>query len=163
MKKNKKDIHNNSILEHNERCRLYGGYDKEQPHNSDKYFYYDRYREHSEMPYEYGLERVRIPSYFHRESPDYRSYYSHHENPGYRSYYSHCEKRKRNPLKIISIIVWISILLVFAGLSIWNSVAEVNARSHDIPETIYINEDALTRDEHGNPITIVDDIFIENE
>lgn len=176
MKKNKKNIHNNSILERNERCSSCGEY----PYQREKFYYCDSYCEHIEMPYEDAHDRVQKSSdYFrckhsyrpkssHYETPSYPACDSHREKPSYRSYYSHYEnrrekKKRRNPLKMCSIIVWVSILIVFAGLSIWNSVTEVNASNYDIPETRYINPEALTLDEHGNQISIVDDIFKEKD
>lgn len=176
MKKNKKNIHNNSILERNERCNSCGEY----PYQRKKYYYRDSYCEHIGMPYEEAHDRDQEFSAYHRykhsyqsksshyETPSYSACDSHRENPSYRSYYSHYEnsrekKKRHNPLKICSIIVWVLILIVFAGLSIWNSVTEVNASNYDIPETEFINKDSLTKDEYGNPITIVDDIFNEND
>lgn len=173
MKKNK--IHNNSILERNERCSSCVEY----PYQREKYYYRDNC-EHIGMPYEDVQDRDQEFSAYHRykhsyqtksshyETPSYPACDSHRENPSYRSYYSHYEnsrekKKRHNPLKICSIIVWVLILIVFAGLSIWNSVTEVNASNYDIPETEFINKDSLTKDEYGNPITIVDDIFNEND
>lgn len=73
------------------------------------------------------------------------------------------KKKQHNPLKVCSILVWVSILITFAILSIWNSVAKVNADSYDIPQTVYISEKALNTDDCGNPIDIIEDVYNENE
>lgn len=160
MKKNiKKHLVNNE-----KRCR-YCGY------SSQEHACYKEIAPYHSMHYEYDSmsdkkhdnKAQKSISYFHRETVQNESYYpccdksnhSHHENRR--------ERKMHNPLKVCSIMVWVSILTAFAIISIWNSVAKVNAHSYDIPETIYISEKALTVDEFGRQIIIVDDVYSENK
>lgn len=160
MKKNiKKHLVNNE-----ERCKYCGYSKRENTYCKEMTPYYGAHYEYDSMSHEIhnNLAQKSI-KYSHRETVQNESYYPCCDNSNHSHHENRREKKQHNPLKVCSILVWASILIVFAILSIWNSVAKVNADSYDIPETIFLSEKALTVDEFGNPIIIVDDVYSENE
>lgn len=156
MKKNiKKQLVNNE-----ERCRYCGYIRRENTCCKETTPYYG----YGSMPHEiHDNVAQKGIRYSHRETVQNESYYPCCDSSNYSHHENRRERKMHNPLKVCSILMWVSILIFFAILSIWNSVAKVNADSYDIPQTVYISEKVLYTDDCGNPIDIVEDVYNENE